>query len=78
MIKQKCYDLMFWIWSDVQRLHHLLRLICVFLSEMERIWLLMLMTGECLTSPSVDSRSVARKETGCASEKLRVPHLLSD
>ncbi len=55
MIKQKCYDLMFWIWSDVQRLHHLLRLICVFLSEMERIWLLMLMTGECLTSTSVDS-----------------------
>ncbi len=48
-------NLMFWIWSDVQRLHHLLRLICVFLSEMERIWLLMLMTGECLTSTSVDS-----------------------
>ncbi len=35
----------------------------------------MLMTGECLTSTSVDSRSVARKETLDVHQKNWVCHI---
>uniref|UniRef100_A0A8C1RB77 C-type lectin domain-containing protein n=2 Tax=Cyprinus carpio TaxID=7962 RepID=A0A8C1RB77_CYPCA len=41
---------MFWIWSDVQRLHHLLRLISVFPSEMERITLMSVLLTVVLSS----------------------------
>uniref|UniRef100_A0A8C1XTZ7 C-type lectin domain-containing protein n=1 Tax=Cyprinus carpio TaxID=7962 RepID=A0A8C1XTZ7_CYPCA len=41
---------MFWIWSDVQRLHHFLRLISVFPSEMERITCMSLLLTAVVSS----------------------------